>query len=68
MKRILLAAVLCSTAGLLSCRNFATVAKASAAPVSVLRCTQDADANCQEQPASGAVVDITSPISIFLYN
>ncbi len=68
MKRILLAAVLCSTAGLLSCRNFATVAKASAAPVSVLRCAQGTEANCTEQPVPAAVVDITSPISIFLYN
>jgi hypothetical protein len=68
MKRFFIATVFCSAAGLLSCRNFATVAKASAAPVSVLRCAQGTSANCLEQPVSGAVVDITSPISIFLYN
>lgn len=67
MKRLFLFAVVLASASLLSCRNLTSISTKSA-DVNSITCAETPGAVCEEQPAAAPVVDITSPLSIFLLN
>jgi len=68
MKRIFIIAVFLASAGLMSCRNLTSYVAAGTEEVSSISCSQEPGSECEEQPVAAPVVDITSPLSIFLLN
>ncbi len=67
MKRVFLISVLLASASLMSCRNLTSISTTSADANSIT-CVDAPGTVCEEQPAAAPVVDITSPLSIFLLN
>lgn len=68
MKRLFITAVFLASASLMSCRNLTSFVAAGTQEVSSITCSQQPGPECEEQPAAAPVVDITSPLSIFLLN